>query len=177
MARRSMARLSASVAIWIFLILTKRPRLIPSRFTGRTGGEGYRNVWLGTTCGVRSSYPRLDDLAQTYPPRRASSPQSHFLKGLADINLQNYGWLIAGGWKAARAYRPMREEWGRGGCVMPAAAQGVAYHFKQAQCLFRAGTDPYLKRGVQYHESPLVQIESGRVGRRAAQLSFDPAFR
>jgi len=38
-----------------FLILTKRPRLIPSRLPA-DWGRGYANVWLGTTCGVRSSY-------------------------------------------------------------------------------------------------------------------------
>jgi protein gp37 len=135
-----------------FLILTKRPRLIPSRLPA-DWGEGYRNVWLGTTCGVRSSYPRLDDLRNIPAVVRFISAEP-LLESLANINLQNYHWLIAGG-ESGAGYRPMREEWAvelRHACV----AQGVAYHFKQHSA-FRAGTDPYLK-GIQYHESPLVQI-------------------
>ena len=68
-----------------FLILTKRPRLIPSRLPA-DWGTGYANVWLGTTCGVRSSYSRIDDLRRVTAAVRFISAEP-LLESLHDINL------------------------------------------------------------------------------------------
>jgi protein gp37 len=137
-----------------FLILTKRPRLIPSRLP-KDWANGYPNVWLGTTCGVRSSYPRLDDLRGIPAVARFISAEP-LLESLHDIDLEGIHWLIAGG-ESGSGFRPMEDEWAlelRDRC----RESGVAFHFKQHSA-FRSGTDPLLE-GVKYHESPLVQIEA-----------------
>lgn len=135
-----------------FLILTKRPRLIPSRLPA-DWDNGYPNVWLGTTCGVRPSYPRIDDLRKIPAAVRFISAEP-LLESLHDIDLAGIHWLIAGG-ESGSGFRPMKDEWAlelRDRC----REQGVAFHFKQHSA-FRPSTDPLLG-GVKYHESPLVQI-------------------
>lgn len=81
-----------------FLILTKRPSLIPSRLPA-DWRNGYPNVWLGTTCGVRSSYPRIDDLCSVPAIVRFVSAEP-LLESLSDIDLGGVHWLIAGGSRA-----------------------------------------------------------------------------
>lgn len=51
----------------IWLILTKRPELIPARLPS-DWGDGYANVWLGVTCGVRDSLHRIP-LIQKIPAK------------------------------------------------------------------------------------------------------------
>jgi len=136
-----------------FLILTKRPALILPRLP-KDWGNGFCNVWLGTTCGVRRSYPRLDDLRSIPAAVRFISAEP-LLEPMPDINLAGYHWLIAGG-ESGSGFREMKDEWAlelRDRCL----AFGVAFHFKQHSA-FRPGTDPLLQ-GIAYRESPLVQIE------------------
>jgi len=143
-----------------FLILTKRPRLIPSRLP-KDWGNGYSNVWLGTTCGVRSSYPRLDELRGIPAVVRFISAEP-LLEPMGDINLAGYHWLIAGG-ESGSGFRPMEDAWAlalRDRC----RKSGVAFHFKQHSA-FRSGTDPLLQ-GIEYRESPLVQIEPAATSER-----------
>jgi protein gp37 len=133
-----------------FLILTKRPSMIEKRLPADWGG-GYPNVWLGTTCGVRSSYQRVDVL-RTIPARVRFISAEPILESLADINLGGLQWLIAGG-ESGPKYRPMEEAWAvelRDLC----RNMNVAFHFKQHSG-FRPATNPLLA-GRQYHESPLV---------------------
>jgi protein gp37 len=144
-----------------FLILTKRPRLIPSRLPG-DWGNGYPNVWLGTTCGVRSSYSRIDDLRGLPAAVRFISAEP-LLESLDDIDLAGIHWLIAGG-ESGSGFRPMKDEWAVG-LRDRCREHGVAFHFKQHSA-FRSGTDPLLQ-GVKYHESPLVQIEPAVTAERA----------
>jgi protein gp37 len=135
-----------------FLILTKRPRLILPRLP-KDWGTGYPNVWMGTTCGVRSSYPRIDDL-RTIPAAVRFISAEPLLESLSDINLDGIHWLIAGG-ESGSGYRMMDDHWAlelRDRCREAA----VAFHFKQFSA-FRPGTRPSLG-GVRYQESPLVQI-------------------
>jgi protein gp37 len=144
-----------------FLILTKRPRLIASRLP-EDWGSGYPNVWMGTTCGVRSSYPRIDDLRSVSAAVRFISAEP-LLESLHDINLGGIHWLIAGG-ESGSGFRAMKDEWAlelRDRC----RESGVAFHFKQHSA-FRPGTDSQLQ-GVKYHESPLVQIKAAGTPERA----------
>jgi protein gp37 len=137
-----------------FLILTKRPRLILPRLP-KNWGTGYPNVWMGTTCGVRSSYSRVDDLRAVPAVVRFISAEP-LLESLFDINLDGIAWLIAGG-ESGSGYRPMKEDWAlqlKDRC----REASVAFHFKQCSA-FRPGTRPLLE-GVRYQESPLIQIES-----------------
>jgi protein gp37 len=135
-----------------WLILTKRPQLIPPRLP-QDWGEGWRHVWLGTTCGVRKSYPRLDALREIPAAVRFISAEP-LLESLADINLDGFHWLIAGG-ESGSGFRPMLDSWAlelRDRC----AQQGAGFHFKQHSA-FRPGQCAELD-GNPYHEPPLIQI-------------------
>jgi len=142
-----------------WLILTKRPQLIP-RCLPSDWGKGWPHVWLGTTCGARESYPRLDALRGITATVRFISAEP-LLESLADINLNGFHWLIAGG-ESGSGFRPMREEWAlelRDIC----GQQKVGFHFKQHSA-FRSGQGAELG-GKRYHEPPFVQIEfSSREG-------------
>ena len=78
-----------------FMLLTKRPERIveclPSDW-----GSGYPNVWLGTTCGVRNSYGRIDILRSIPCATRFLSVEP-LLESVADINLEGIGWVAVGG--------------------------------------------------------------------------------
>jgi protein gp37 len=135
-----------------WLILTKRPQLIPRRLPA-DWGKGWPNVWLGVTCGVRESYRGLDALREIPAAVRFISAEP-LLESLHDINLEGFHWLIAGG-ESGRGFRPMREEWAlelRDIC----ARKKVGFHFKQHSA-FRSGQDPKLD-GKLYREPPLVQL-------------------
>jgi len=144
-----------------FLVLTKRPRLIQPRLPN-DWVNGYPNVWLGSTCGVRSSYPRLDDLRGIPAVVRFISAEP-LLEPMPDINLAGYHWLIAGG-ESGSGFREMKDEWAlelRDRC----RERGVAFHFKQHSA-FRPGTGSALQ-GVEYRESPLVQITTAATSEAA----------
>lgn len=135
-----------------WLILTKRPALISPRLPA-DWGDGWPHVWLGITCGVRSSYPRLDALREIPAAVRFISAEP-LLEPLADINLEGFHWLIAGG-ESGSGFRPMDETWAlelRDTC----ARQEVGFHFKQHSA-FRPGQGVELC-GQMYHEPPLIQI-------------------
>jgi protein gp37 len=135
-----------------WLILTKRPQLIPSRLP-KDWGAGWPHVWLGTTCGVRNSYPRLYALRVIPAAVRFISAEP-LLESMADIDLDGFHWLIAGG-ESGSGYRPMQDDWAfelRDSC----ARQGVGFHFKQHSA-FRPGKGIELD-GQLYHEPPLIQI-------------------
>jgi len=137
-----------------FLILTKRPALISARLP-KDWGKGWPNIWLGTTCGVRKSYSRMDVLRQIPAQVRFISAEP-LLESLADIELQGYQWLIAGG-ESGSGYRPMEETWARelrDKCV----AEAVGFHFKQHSA-FRSGTGEKLD-GKLWRQPPsnLIQI-------------------
>lgn len=135
-----------------WLILTKRPQLIPSRLP-KDWGEGWPHVWLGTTCGVRKSYPRLDALREIPAAVRFISAEP-LLESMADINLNGFHWLIAGG-ESGSGFRPMQDSWAlelRDACEQ----RGVGFHFKQHSA-FKPGQGVELD-GKLHREPPLVQI-------------------
>ena len=135
-----------------WLILTKRPQLIPSRLP-KDWGEGWPHVWLGTTCGVRQSYPRLDALRKIPAAIRFISAEP-LLESMADVNLDGFHWLIAGG-ESGSGFRPMQDTWAtelRDVCEQ----RRVGFHFKQHSA-FKPGQGVELE-GKLYREPPLVQI-------------------
>jgi protein gp37 len=135
-----------------WLILTKRPQLIARRLPA-DWGDGWPHVWLGTTCGVKSSYPRLDALRVIPAAVRFISAEP-LLESLVDIDLTGFRWLIAGG-ESGSGFRPMRDEWAtelRDACIR----DRVGFHFKQHSA-FRPGQQPELC-GREYHEPPFVTI-------------------
>jgi protein gp37 len=135
-----------------WLILTKRPQLIPSRLP-KDWGEGWPHVWLGTTCGVRKSYARLDALREIPAAVRFISAEP-LLESMADVNLNGFHWLIAGG-ESGSGFRPMQDTWAtelRDVCEQ----RRVGFHFKQHSA-FKPGQGVELD-GKLYREPPLVQI-------------------
>jgi protein gp37 len=135
-----------------FLILTKRPALIAKRLPA-DWGDGYPNVWLGTTCGVRSSYSRVDVL-RNIPARVRFISAEPLLESLADINLSGIHLLIAGG-ESGSGYREMDDAWARE-LRDVCRDQRVGFFFKQHSG-FLPAANPLLD-GKQYHELPLVRL-------------------
>jgi protein gp37 len=135
-----------------FLILTKRPSRVLDCLPA-DWGQGWSHVWLGTTCGVRHSYPRLDALRKIPATVRFISAEP-LLESMADIDLTGFHWLIAGG-ESGSGFRKMEDAWAvelKDKC----AAEGVGFFFKQHSS-FRPGQGEILE-GREYHEAPLVQI-------------------
>jgi protein gp37 len=114
---------------------------------------------LGTTCGVRSSYSRLDALRKVPAAIRFISAEP-LLESMADVNLDGFHWLIAGG-ESGSGFRPMQDEWARelrDVCARESAKRfdGVGFHFKQHSA-FRPGTGTELD-GKLYHQPPFGAI-------------------
>ncbi len=81
----------------IWLVLTKRPERIEKHLPANwNDGQGYPHVWLGTTCGVRKSYPRIDILRNIRCARRFLSIEP-LMDDLYDINLSGIDWVLVGG--------------------------------------------------------------------------------
>lgn len=124
---------------WLdWLLLTKRienaPNLLPWY---RDGGEPWPNVWVGTTCGVRSSLWRVDRLRQVRAALRFISCEpllEHITHEEWDRALDGeyYGgidWLIVGD-ESGHGRRPAHADWVR--TARDAAARhGVAFVLKQ----------------------------------------------
>lgn len=83
----------------VYLILTKRPELIEARLP-KDWGQGYKNVWLGTSVGCRLTLSKMDSLRRipVHPEAVRFVSCEPLLEDIsADINLDGYGWVIAGG--------------------------------------------------------------------------------
>jgi protein gp37 len=70
---------------------------------------GWKNVWLGTTVGVRSSLWRLDALREMPAVVRFVSFEP-LLESLGDIDLRGIDWVIVGGESGQKA-RPFDLGW------------------------------------------------------------------
>jgi len=114
-----------------WLILTKRPEHIPDRLPS-DWGDGYPNVWLGVTCGVRSSLSRLPLLQQIPAHIRFVSAEPL----LERINFRPYldgrlHWLITGCEQAGKGKRRlMYLNWVRD-IDRQCREAGIAHFFKQ----------------------------------------------
>jgi protein gp37 len=94
----------------IWLILTKRPERI-KQCLPPDWGDGYDNVWLGVTVGVKASYPRLEELRKVPCKLRFISIEP-LLESLSDINLTGFSWLLVGGMSGPTwAENKMQIEW------------------------------------------------------------------
>lgn len=89
-------------------ILTKRPHLITAHLPD-DWGDGYVNVWLGTSIEDERVLQRVDDLVQV-------PAIVHFLSiepligPIGALQLDDIEWVIVGGESGPRA-RPMAPEW------------------------------------------------------------------
>lgn len=114
-----------------WLILTKRPELIADRLPN-DWSDGYSNVWLGVTCGVRSSLSRIPLLKQIPAHIRFISAEP--LLERIDFRPHLDGsidWIITGCEKAGKdKRRPMDIDWVRD-IDHHCRDAGVAHFFKQ----------------------------------------------
>lgn len=78
-----------------FLVLTKRPELVPRLWPG----DPRRNVWLGTSCGANSSRWRIDALRRSAHLAELLFISAEPLVEEVDLagRLEGVSWLIVGG--------------------------------------------------------------------------------
>ena len=114
-----------------WLMLTKRPELITKRLPP-DWGDGFANVWMGVTCGVRKSLSRVKQLQKIPAHIRFISAEplleridfSPYLDGSID-------WIITGCEQAGKAKRrSMDIDWVRDIHAQCEEA-GIAHFFKQ----------------------------------------------
>jgi protein gp37 len=110
-----------------YQILTKRiGRAI--QFLPLDWGEGYPNIWMGVSVGLKATRQRISGL-RAVPARTKFVSFEPLLEDLGDLNLSGIDWAIIGGESGHRA-RPMEIAWARNvkeQCV----AQGVKVFMKQ----------------------------------------------
>jgi len=83
----------------VYLVLTKRPERILNHLP-KDWGQGYRNVWLGTSVGCNQTLSKIDLLRQVpvHPEAVRFVSAEPLLEDIsARINLDGIGWLIVGG--------------------------------------------------------------------------------
>jgi protein gp37 len=118
-----------------WLILTKRPERIVDHLPSDWGSNGWKHVWLGTTCGHPDSYPRLNVLREIPCALRFISAEP-LLAPLDDIDLSGYGWVAAGGMSGALHHQKhMRLEWAFS-LWKRCKSDGIPFLFKQASHQF-----------------------------------------
>ncbi|MGY2053260.1 phage Gp37/Gp68 family protein [Methylobacterium sp. JK268] len=116
-----------------FLLLTKRPQNIAKMLPGPdigapAWGDGWPNVWLGTTVEDRARLRNVDHL-RAVPARVRFLSCEPLLEDLGEFDLTGIHLVIVGG-ESGPGARPMPAEWARS-IRDHCSAAGVAYHFKQ----------------------------------------------
>jgi protein gp37 len=120
----------------IYQVLTKRPNLITARLPADwAGGSNYKNVWLGTSIGMKKHLRALDALREVpaYVRFISAEPLLENLMPEFEPALVGYHWCIIGGESGnnTKNFRPMDHTWVR---EMFAACtrRKVARFFKQS---------------------------------------------
>jgi protein gp37 len=114
----------------IWLVLTKRPERILDSLPSDWNEGGYPNVWLGTTCGLVSSYNRVDLLREIPCALRFLSCEP-LTENISDIDLKGIGWILCGGMSGDLAKkRPMNLRWAAS-LYEKAQKEEVPFLFKQ----------------------------------------------
>lgn len=111
-----------------WLLLTKRPENI-SEMLPTDWGEGYPNVWLGTTVEDDRVAWRVEALLRILSAVYFVSYEPALGPIHDRVDIRGVNWLICGGESGAQA-RPMRAEWARGARDL-ARETGAAFFMKQ----------------------------------------------
>lgn len=93
-----------------WLLLTKRAEHIAGMLPA-DWGNGFPNVWLGTTVEDKDAYRRISHLTETPAVVRFLSVEP-MLQGLPDLWLQGIDWVIVGGESGPRNRR-LAADWAR----------------------------------------------------------------
>lgn len=120
-----------------WLLLTKRPqniaRMLPGPEIGAPKwGDGWPNVWLGTTAENAEEYARRWSHVAAPPAAIRFLSAEPLLGDLGDMDLGRVGapnWIIAGG-ESGPGARPMHPDWARS-IRDQCAAAGVPFFMKQ----------------------------------------------
>ena len=126
--RRELWALIRQCANLDFLLLTKRPQNI-ARYLPKDWGDGYPNVWLGTTVENQAEadrrIPKLTEI-----PARVHFLSCEPLQGPVDLRgAARLEWVIVGG-ESGPQYRPADPDWFRS-LRDQCATAGVPFLFKQ----------------------------------------------
>jgi protein gp37 len=154
----------------VWLVLTKRPELIEARLP-RDWGNGYPNVWLGVSTGCRMTLNKMDTLRRIPAAVRWISAEPLIEDISADINLDGFQWVVAGGesgagdeylwnpnadWKVElkneNGRRTMRAEWAIN-LRDKVKAAGLLFMFKQVTNP-KSGYGYNALEGKDWHEFP-----------------------
>jgi hypothetical protein len=119
-----------------FMLLTKRPeRIVDCLPDGWGEGERFKNAWLGTTCGLRSSYERVKIL-QSIPCSLRFLSIEPLMESVADIPLGGIGWVATGGMSGS-LYKKHRMQMAWAAEVHDLClAAGIPFLFKQSSNIF-----------------------------------------
>ncbi len=116
-----------------WLLLTKRPQNITGMLPGPGWwGDGWPNVWLGTTAEDQHHYAQRWHHLAAVPAKVRFLSYEPALGPLGGLDLGGVGtpdWIICGGESGPHA-RAMHPDWARG-LRDQCAAAGVPFHFKQ----------------------------------------------
>jgi protein gp37 len=131
-----------------WMILTKRPHLIAKRLPS-DWGDGWENVWLGTTCGSKKAY-RCDHTGalmtpldrvkalQAIPCRVRFISAEPLLEDISAIDLTGIHWIAAGGESGPEwNYADRRMNIAHAAALYEKCkAEGIRFLFKQASHQF-----------------------------------------
>lgn len=113
---------------WLtYQILTKRPERIIDCLPP-DWGDGYKNVWLGTSI-ENADYLWRSDVLRCIPAHIRFISAEPLLGPLTGLNLTGYHWLIAGG-ESGQDFRLMHHDWARELRDL-CATNNVAFFYKQ----------------------------------------------
>lgn len=130
-SRAERARLMEIIGITpnlTWLLLTKRPNLIPHAAPAYWSCMPMDNVWLGTTVETAEQKPRINSLREMPATKRFLSCEP-LLGPLGELDLTGIDWVIVGGESGPNA-RPMDPEWAVD-IQRQCKEQNVAFFFKQ----------------------------------------------
>jgi protein gp37 len=116
----------------VFLVLTKVSERINDNLPPNWG-EGYPNVWLGTSIET-NEYVYRADVLRTVPAVKHFLSCEPLLEPLPDLDLTSMDWVIVGG-ESDIDFRPLDHEWAgdiRNRCLLA----GIPFWFKQSAGLF-----------------------------------------
>lgn len=137
-----------------FQVLTKRPELMHERLPP-TWGEGWPNVWLGTSIESRRVLHRIDVLRATPAALRFLSIEPLLESVGPVLDLRGIGWVIVGGESGSES-RTCDELWIRE-VIDACKAQGVPCFVKQLGSEFvpsEPGAGPRARKGDDPSEWP-----------------------
>lgn len=124
-----------------FMLLTKRPERIEKCLPDDwSEGQGYPNAWLGTTCGVRDAFSRVEILRSIACSLRFVSVEP-LMESVRDIDLTGIGWVAVGG-MSGPLHQKFRMELVWAAEVYDLCRdRGIPFLFKQA-------SDQFSERGI-----------------------------